>query len=385
MRHRSLFQFSILCAFLQLACSVPVAKNTDEFSSSKNNSSVKYARRFSIVNHSDYTLVYLFGNKTNFDTTKTFVIYKGEIPPKDLPQNKVLIKGSCKKIAALSSIYSSMFYELGDLEHLAAIDNIDYVNNAQIVAKHTKGELKELSKGPEINLEQTIALNPDIIFTFGMGDPQKDVNEKLQLTNIPVAVSLDHLEESPLARAEWIKFYAAFVDKKEKGDSIFNTVEKNYKETKAIALLSSGRPTVFSEIKYGDVWYMPGGKSFMAQLISDANGNYLWNDNQNTGSLPLSFEQVYAKAKDGNFWINLSGIKSKQELIGFEPRYSEFAAFKNSGIYNNNRITNALGYSTYWETGMIHPDRILSDLVLILHPQLKSQIKNNLFYYQQIN
>lgn len=384
MRLKPVFYFSILCGLVQFGCSEHTAENVNGSSELNKNTSVKYARRFAIVNNTDYTLVYLFGNKTNFDTTKTFVIYKGNTPPNDLPQNKVLIKSPCKKIAALSSIYATMFYELGSLGQLAAIDNIDYVNNEQILAKYAKGDLKELSKGPEINLEQTISLNPDIIFTFGMGDPQKDVNEKLQLTKIPVAVSLDHLEESPLARAEWIKFYAAFADKKEAGDSLFNLVEKNYLETKTIAKLSSEHPTVFSEIKYGDTWYMPGGKSFMATLISDANGNYLWEGDQKTGSLPLSFEQVYAKAKDGNFWINLSGIKSKKELLGFESRYAEFAAFKNSAIYNNNKVTNALGYSTYWETGMIHPDRILSDLVLILHPQLKSEIKNDLYYYQQI-
>jgi iron complex transport system substrate-binding protein len=123
----------------------------------------------------------------------------------------------------------------------------------------------------------------------------------------------------------------------------------------------------------------------MAQLIADAQGHYLWHDDKNTGSLPLSFEQVYAKAKDADVWINLSGVKTKKELLGFESRYSAFKAFKTGQMYNNNKFTNALGYSTYWETGMIHPDRILSDIIQLLHPELKSQIKNDLYYYQQIN
>lgn len=375
----------VLASVLQYSCGNSPEKKGEVIVETKGLSSVHYAKRFAIVNHTDYTLVYLFGNRTNFDTTARFLIYKDEAFASKLPANTIGIKTPCKKIAAMSSIYASMFCELGVIDQLAAIDNIDYVNNPDIIAKHGRGELKELSKGPEINLEQTITLQPDILFTFGMGDPQKDVNEKLLRTKIPVAVSLDHLEESPLARAEWIKFYAAFAGQQKKGDSLFNVVEKNYESLKIIANTASLQPSVFSEIKYAEVWYMPGGKSFMAQLIADAHGQYLWADDGNTGSLPLSFEQVYAKAKDADFWINLSGVKTKKELIGFESRYNAFNAFKTGQMYNNNKFTNALGYSTYWETGMIHPDRILSDLILILHPELKSQIKNDLYYYHQLN
>jgi iron complex transport system substrate-binding protein len=378
------YLITLLCA-ISFSCADSHQKKEETLAENKNSNSVRYAKRFAIVNHADYTLVYLFGNRTNFDTTARFLIYTDDAVATNTRLNTIGIKTPCKKIAAMSSIYASMFCELGVINQLAAIDNIDYVNNTEIIKKNKDGLLKELSKGPEINLEQTIALQPDILFTFGMGDPQKDLNEKLLRTKIPVAVSLDHLEESPLARAEWIKFYAAFAGKQERGDSLFNVVEKNYETLKAIAKTATSQATVFSEIKYAEVWYMPGGKSFMAQLIADAQGHYLWHDDKNTGSLPLSFEQVYAKAKDADVWINLSGVKTKKELLGFESRYSAFKAFKTGQMYNNNKFTNALGYSTYWETGMIHPDRILSDIIQLLHPELKSQIKNDLYYYQQIN
>ncbi len=235
-----------------------------------------------------------------------------------------------------------------------------------------------------MDIEQTLALKPDVLFTFGMGLGQRDKDNKLEQTKIPVAISIDHLEESPLARAEWIKFFAAFVDKKEAADSIFNLVEKNYLELKQLALESKTKPTVFTEIKYSDFWYMPGGKSYVAQLLNDAGANYLWKDNADFGSLPLSFEQVYAKAKNADYWLNLSTLKTKKELLSFESRYSEFATVKNGNLFNNTKVTNSKGFSTYWETGMIYPNRILSDLILIFHPELKSLIKNDLYYYERI-
>ena len=227
-----------------------------------------------------------------------------------------------------------------------------------------------------INFSKLKSLCNIIIFSFGMGEGEKDKNKKLDQTGIPIAIILDHLESSPLARAEWIKFFAAFVNKKELADSLFNKIEKNYLELKKIAKNSSYKPSVFTEIKYSDAWYVPGGNSYVAELIKDANANYIWANDINTGSFPLSFEQVFSKANKAEFWINLSNIKTKKELLGFEDRYREFNAFKVGNLYNNNKNTNALGYSKYWETGMIYPNKILNDLILIFHPELINSISN---------
>ena len=181
----------------------------------------------------------------------------------------------------------------------------------------TSVNLKELAKTPQIDLEQTVVLHPDIIFTFGMGEADKDTDKKLVQTKIPVAISVDHLEESPLARAEWIKFFAAFVNKKREADSIFKEVEKNYIDLKATAQKTGSKPTVFNEIKYGDSWYMPGGKSYVAQLLNDAGSTYLWKDDPKFGSLPLSFEQVYAKAKNRRFLDQPFYTENKKRAVKF--------------------------------------------------------------------
>lgn len=344
---------------------------------------IKYAKRFAIQEVNGYKLVYLFGNKKTRDTTSTFVIYTDSLPLITHPKG-IFLKTPCQKIAALSSIYARMFYELGAIEHLVAIDNIDYINCEAILRKHKNDSLEEISKGIEIDIEQTIVLKPDIVFSFGMGDWEKDRNKKIEQTKIPIAINLDHLEESPLARAEWIKFFAVFVNRSAMADSIFDQVEKNYFALKAVAQKTTNRPTVFSEIKYSDSWYMPGGKSYIAQLLQDAGATYLWKDNDQFGSLPLSFEQVYARAKDADYWINLSKIKSRNELLAYEKRYAEFKAYKTDQLYNNTRITNKQGYSSYWETGMIFPDRILSDLIQIFHSELKKEIHHDMYYYEQI-
>jgi iron complex transport system substrate-binding protein len=375
--------FAVSLLFL-FGCDQQTEKSVDQLPVLEKDRGIKYAKRFSIARDKDLTYIYLFGNKDNYDITATYLIYKNDADVKNVSNSITLIKSPCKKIAALSSIYVNMLCELGLIDKVAAIDNVDYVNNKEILERCATKKIIELSRGIELDLEQTIALDPDIIFTFGMGDPKKEVNPKLLQTKIPVAISLDHKEETPLARAEWIKFFAAFVDKKEMADSIFNVVEKNYNELKAICAKTKERPTVFNDIKYSDSWYMPGGKSYVAQLLHDAGTNYLWKEDENYGSIPLSFEQVYAKAKEAEFWLNVSTLKTKKDLLSFDSRYAEFTAFKKGNVFNNTKYTNAHGYSTYWETGMIYPDRILSDLILIFHPELKTQIKNEMYYYEQL-
>jgi len=368
-----------------LSCQNSETKTDFDFSTLKQDITIRYAKRFAIAHHEDFTLVYLFGNRNNHDTTNIFLLYKNVLPIKNLPKKATAVKIPCKKIAALSSIYANMLHDLGALENIVAIDNVDYIINPNIIKKFESKQIIELQKSPNVDLEQTIALQPNIIFSFGMGNPEKDVDPKVIQTKIPLAMSVDHLEVSPLARSEWLKFFSVFVDKQEKADSIFNETEKNYLHLKNLAAQAQTKPSVFSEIKYGDVWYLPGGKSFMAQWLNDASADDIWKSDSSAGSLPLSFEQVYSKAKDADFWLNLPLIKTKKELLSYENRYSEFKAFKNGKLYNNTKTTNDKGYSTYWETGMIYPDRILSDLIFIFHPELRAQLKNDLYYYKQIN
>lgn len=351
----------------------------------KKDTSIHYAKRFSISENEKFKCIYLFGNFDIEDTTGIYIILKDSTLNLKKEKGEFIFKTTCKKIASLSSVYTNMFCELKALQNVLAIENIDYYNNAEVIEKFNNQKLLELVKGPEIDIEKTIVLNPDIIFSFGMNGDKKEENKKMEQANIPTVFCLDHLEETPLARAEWIKFYGAFVGKEQLGDSIFKRIEKNYLQLKILATAAQAQPTVFTEIKYGDVWYAPGGKSFVATFLKDANASYIFKDNLKTGSLNLSFEEVYTEAKNADFWLNLALVNSKKELLSIESRYAEFNAFKKGNLYNNNKVVNAKGYSNYWETGIIYPNKVLSDLILIFHPDLKAELKNELNYYKKIN
>ena len=371
---------SVLIALMLWGCE-PMPDNKQQQNTGAD-SVVHYAKRFGLQNFATHTVVTVFGKRENFDTTATFVLTRSKKFPSSRYKNQQQINVPCKRIVSLSCIYSSMLAELGSVDAIVGIDNSDYVNDTTVLNRIRNQHLAELSKGSSADLEPTIALQPDLVLMFGMGNPERDMPSGFAESKLPVVIVLDHLEEHPLARAEWMKFFAAFVDKQQQADSIFASVETNYYQLKNKVAEVSSRPTVFSEIKFGEAWYMPGGKSFMALLIADAGGDYLWKDVNQSGSIPLTLEQVLMKAGAADVWLNQPLLFSLQDIAAADKRYTAFKAYQTKQVFNNTLGRNSKGYSPYWESGMSHPDRILADLIKIFHPNFQTNQK--FYYYEQL-
>jgi len=370
------FPFAIFVCLLFYSCNSnnrkQVEKKEDQVIA------LSYAKHFSIKQSKDFTVLELLGKDKQ--VTASFVLYKMQKPT--YQKDVYYIKTPVKRVASMSSIYSAMLIKLGVQNSIVAIDNVDYYNNPFIINQVKKAAIIELSKGATVDIEKTLQLNPDLFLTFGMANPKSDIDKKLTQSHLPLAISLDHLEQTPLARAEWIKFFSYFFDKEALADSLFNSTEKNYNELKKAGQIAAKKPKVLTEIKYGDAWYVPSGDSYMAHLIEDAGGDYFWKDDIKTGSTPLSFEQVYLKAKDCDIWINLYNLNSKKELLSYDERYGLFKAYKTNHLFNNNKTQNALGYSNYWETGIVNPDEVLKDLIHVFNPAL--DVHYQFQYYKKL-
>ncbi len=333
------------------------------------------AKRFTILKSSDFTVLQL--NDADNKISSEFVLYQSIKP--NYHSNAFYIKTPIKRIVSLSSIYTTMLLNLGTENKIIAIDNVNYYNQKNIIQKTLQGQIHEVSKSQVLNTEKILSLSPDLVLSFGMGNQLSETELKLQKVNIPVVTSLDHLEESPLARAEWIKFFGYLTNTETKADSIYNHIESNYKRLKSLTKNKNIKPRVMTEIKYGDTWFVPSGNSYVANLIDDAGGNYYYHENKQTGSTPLNFEKVYEMAKDCDVWINLYSVNTKKELLSYDERYKLFNAYKNDRLYNNNKIQNELGYSNFWEEGILRPDLILEDLIKIFYPDT-NQNPNFNFY-----
>lgn len=344
----------------------------------------KYARHFSLKRYGDYSLLALKGKRNSEDTTVMFVLYKNKKPQVQFKHETYSLQVPCRRMVVMSSIYASMFADLDSARGVVAIDNMDYVCNPILRKKFNAAELAEVGKGPEPDLEKLIGLHPDLVLMFGMGHPESERKPVLRESGIAQALVVDHLEGTALARAEWIKFFAAFAGRDAEADSIFAQVEKSYLHLKdSLSGIKTKKPLVLTELLYGETWYVPGGKSFMAGLLEDAGARYPWSEDPNSGSLPLSFEQVYRKANMADVWINLSMTNRASDLLQLDKRYAAFKAFKTGMLYNNTKRVNEKGYSDYWESAMYHPERLLRDLANIFHNTMLQE--KDLYYYRRLN
>ena len=119
-----------------------------------------------------------------------------------------------------------------------------------------------------------------------------------------------------------------------------------------------------------------------ARLMEDAGASYLWSEDNSSGSMTLDFESVYDRSLDADYWIDTGIWSSLDEAKADDERYFDFVAARSGNVYNNNRRVNEWGGNDYHESGIVHPEDILADMVKIFHPELLPE--HEFVYYQQL-
>jgi len=206
--------------------------------------------------------------------------------------------------------------------------------------------------------------------------------KKLNELGITVVLNGEYLEKQPLAKAEWVKFIAAFYNKESIASQKFDKLAQQYNFLKDIVSKEKDKPLILSGLPWKGAWYVPGGESFAAKFIKDAGGLYLWNENRSTEALPLDLEAVYEKALKADCWINPGAASNIKDILRVDKRLGELYVIQKGKIFNNNAVVNKNGGNDYWESGVTNPHLILKDLVKIFHPELLPD--HNFVYYKKV-
>ena len=219
-------------------------------------------------------------------------------------------------------------------------------------------------------MELMLELDPDLVMTSPTGEARFDHHGKLQEAGFSVVFNSEYMETTPLGRSEWIKFIAAFFDMETEADRLFSETAVRYEMLAAKARDVSYRPTVFSGSNYRGTWYMPGGKSYVAEAFRDAGARYLWEDDSSVSSMPLHVEALLERAGDADIWIHTITAHSMEELAAQDERYTVFRAFRTGLVFNDDVKISPGGGNDIYEGGIANPELVLSDLISIIHPEL---------------
>ena len=331
--------------------------------------SIKHAKGLEIYRYEGYTVVKVTTPWPDAKEGFTYIMQqKGSVLPDSL-KGYTTLQVPLKSIVVTSTTHIPSLEMLGVENTLTGFAGLDYVSSKKTRALIDAGKVREAGSNESLNTEILIDLNPDAIVAFGINSTNKTLNG-LEQGGLNVLYNGDWTEQTPLGKAEWIKFFGALYGMDNKAEEIFNTIEKDYNEAKKLAAKVNRRPTALSGAMWKNEWQLPQGGSWAAIFMKDAGADYLWGDTEGTGSHLLSFESVLEKAQDAEYWLGASQFTSLQEMADANPHYAQFRAFKEKKVYSFSTKKGKTGGLIYYELSPNRPDLVLKDLVSILHPEL---------------
>ncbi len=282
-----------------------------------------------------------------------------------LSKKGILIPTPVENAVIYTSVHAAMAAQLGVLDQVCGVCEPEYITSSEVLERISNQHIADLGQSTSPNVEKIIDLGCDVIIASPFENSGYGAAEKL---GIPIVEAADYMEHHPLGRTEWVKFYGMLFGCSEIAEEQFEATCSHYNELKQSCEGVSERPTVVLERKWGQTWAVPSQGSYVGCMHRDAGANYVFSDVTGAGSVHMSFEQVFDRGGDADFWLmkysaghNLSYSDLKKEYLP----YSNFKAYKSHTIYGCNTLV-----STYYDDITLHPDRILADLIHIYHPEL---------------
>lgn len=315
------------------------------------------------------------------------------------------VRTPVERSAVFIAPHCQLMYELGCQQAIRGVCDLDYINipdvkkraasagnvsSGNVSAQNASAQNPIVDCGSSMapDIERIIALKPEAILlspfenSGGYG--------KLDKLHMPIIEAADYMESSPLGRAEWMKFYGMIFGNEEgksngisgscepKADSLFAKIEKEYLKLKAEAAGYPKGLSILTERKTGNVWYVPGGQSTIGILLKDANARYIFEDDQHSGSLSMSPEQIIAKGNQVDVWAFKyfgGNALTKQNLLAEYQGYQALKAFQTGTVYETDTSC-----EPYFELTSFHPEILLREFIILSHPEAGDKFGKLRFY-----
>ena len=341
----------------------------------------KYARMIHVVQHEGYTDVTI-----DNPWKEGRVLHRYRLVPSAATQSQptvkddgfTLVRVPLQRSVVFTSVHAALLQQLGASRQVAGVADLKYMKVPYVQEGVRTGRIADCGDGMSPVIEKIIDAEADAILlspfenSGGYG--------RLEDINIPLIECAEYMEQSPLARAEWIRFYGLLYDRQRQADSIFAIVDSNYGLLKKVATTSRINPTVLMDKQTGSVWYVPGGRSTIGRMLQDARCNYPYAADEHSGSLALPFESVLEKCGEADVWLfryDSEQPMTRARLMTEQPGYQQLRPVKTGRLYGCNVMT-----SMFYEESPFRPDYLLQDFIQILHPAIPNLLP--LRYYQKV-
>ncbi|MDD4346646.1 MAG: ABC transporter substrate-binding protein [Desulfitobacteriaceae bacterium] len=325
------------------------------------NVSLQYAKGFQIENVAGGC------QKVTDSEDRTLLLVPQEKQPPAEYQNLPVIHTPVKRAVIASTTQASLIRPLGELGSIIGVNcDIKTWEIDEVKVGMEKGNIQLIGSGAgDFDYEKIVDLKPDIVFISGGSTNGVQVLKKLEELKQPVAVDNSWLEQDPLGRLEWIKFFSAFYGKEQQAESFFSDVVKKIDNIAVKVADDKTKPQILWGMIYQGKAYVPGADSYVAKMIEMAGGDYIFKDIKGTGSTPVTLEEYYAKGKATDIYIDSSmanlGNITITSIIAQGKVLADLPALKDG---------KAWGFQPWYWQSLDKTDEIIADLAAIFHPDL---------------
>jgi iron complex transport system substrate-binding protein len=337
----------------------------------------QYAQIFRVSYHGNYKVVRLAARQTvqeNQPMNDTMVLTQCGAPAPLLDgelANASVIQIPLRTIASNDNCDVAAICELGYGERLVAVGGRE-VYNPDIRRRWEAKQLASIGFGWHAppNLEVVLALRPDALFMRRASLAQGEALDAARRLGVKATPTLARSEKTYLGYAEWMKFFALFLNAEREAEAKFAAIARQCEAIKQRAQSAPSKPkAVWANYESGGFWRVARSPlDLRTHYLADAGAlNPLFDENS-LSVARLSNEQLVALAADADVWITESVNTQGWPDESFLQR---FKAWRNRRVYHHQKKTDfTIPAYDWYETGVVRPDLALADLLALFHPDL---------------
>lgn len=276
------------------------------------------------------------------------------------PDNAIFIPAN--RIIVFSSTHAAMMDRLGIADRIVGVawggGYEWYIDSIKDGLK--AGRIMDIGQGNNPSYDEIVSLKPDLVVLVGGTGMWEDKARKLDELGIRYVVNSEWLESDPVARFEWIKFFAALTDDEEKAVQVFDGA-KGKVESVIERIEGLDKPGVAWAGVFKGTAYVPRTDSYVGKMIEVAGGKYLFEDLPGTGSAQISMEELVARGSRAEILVYSSTeTNSTSEIIRESPLLAGMAAIKSCQVY---------AFEPWYWQKLDQLDDTVSDVATIMHPE----------------
>jgi len=318
---------------------------------SQNTSDINHAKHFQIYkNNNEYILV--DGAQRKLDTNSI-----------DIP---------AKRLVLFSSTHAAFLDRLDQTEKIVGIVWANSYNwyIPSIKNGFEQKTITDVGTANNPNYDIITSLEPDLVLLVGGTGMWETHAKKLDEIGINYAIVSEWMEEEPLGKFEWIKFFGFLTGS-------YDFAQKTFEESKHSAekisqkTQNSKKPNLLWAGVFNGIAFVPRTQTYAANAIIDANANNVFADLNGTGSAQISLEELLVRAKDVQIMVYTGDfVNHTDQIISQYPILAKLRPIQECNVYSFE--------PWYWQQ-VDKYDAFAADMAAIAHPEAFSGYHLQLF------